>query len=45
MYILCFAQKDVLRGGFGPSQSGCKGVISEIGLCCGEGICVYTVDG
>jgi hypothetical protein len=29
MYILCFAQKDVLRGGFGPLQSGRKGVKTE----------------
>jgi hypothetical protein len=35
MYILCFAQKDRLRGDFGPLQSGRKGVISKIGLCCG----------
>jgi hypothetical protein len=35
MYILCFAQKDRLRGDFGPLQSGRKGVISKIGLCYG----------
>jgi hypothetical protein len=35
MYILCFAQKDRLRGDFGPLQSGCKGGILKIGLCCG----------
>jgi hypothetical protein len=35
MYIFCFAQKDVLRGDFGPLQSGRKGVISKMWLCCG----------
>lgn len=35
MYILCFAQKDRLRGDFGPLQSGRKGVISKMWLCCG----------
>jgi hypothetical protein len=35
MYILCFAQKDRLRGDFGPLQSRHKGVISKIGLHCG----------
>jgi hypothetical protein len=39
MYILCFAQKDVLKGDFGPLQSGAKGVILKMW------ICVYTVDG
>jgi hypothetical protein len=44
MYILCFAQKDVLRGGFGPSQSGAKGLFRKLDCVVG-GICVYTVDG
>ena len=35
MYILCFAQKDVLRGGFGPLQSGAKGANTEMWICCG----------
>jgi hypothetical protein len=32
MYILYFDQKSCLRGDFGISQSGPKGVISEIGF-------------
>jgi hypothetical protein len=32
MYILCLYKKDVSRGDFGFSQSGPKGVISEIGI-------------
>ena len=31
MYILCFAQKDVLRGDFGPLQKYPKGANTETG--------------
>jgi hypothetical protein len=44
MYILCLYKKDVSRGDFGVSQSGPKGVISEIAFA-NWSICVYTVDG
>ena len=44
MYILCFDQKNRLRGDFGVLQNGPKGVISEIGvyvyiLSMGKGYC------